>query len=149
VSDNDETENKQISGYGKPPKHSRFRAGTSGNPKGRPRGSKNRQRPDDLARMILKEGERLVDVKQGGKTETIATTKAIMRGLNSRAMSGDVRAQKAALDIQMKAQEKSNEFRSKMFAKALNYIEDCRELTEKCLREGRPPAGRLAEIPAE
>ena len=28
-------------GYGKPPRHSRFKKGQSGNPKGRPRGSRN------------------------------------------------------------------------------------------------------------
>jgi hypothetical protein len=28
-------------GYGRPPKHTRFKPGRSGNPKGRPRGSRN------------------------------------------------------------------------------------------------------------
>ena len=28
-------------GYGKPPRHSRFKKGQSGNPKGRPRGGRN------------------------------------------------------------------------------------------------------------
>jgi hypothetical protein len=30
-----------VVGYGKPPEHTQFKTGTSGNPKGRPKGSKN------------------------------------------------------------------------------------------------------------
>ena len=36
-------------GYGRPPKHTQFKAGTSGNPKGRPKGSLN------LMNAIMKE----------------------------------------------------------------------------------------------
>ncbi|MCY3732928.1 MAG: DUF5681 domain-containing protein, partial [Chloroflexi bacterium] len=34
-------ERKYDVGFGKPPKHSRFKKGKSGNPKGRPKGSRN------------------------------------------------------------------------------------------------------------
>lgn len=37
-------------GYGKPPAHSRFKKGTSGNLKGRPKGTKNLRRFDGGAR---------------------------------------------------------------------------------------------------
>jgi len=39
MSDDDKTDYKV--GYKKPPLHTRFRKGQSGNPRGRPRGSKN------------------------------------------------------------------------------------------------------------
>lgn len=63
-------------GYGKPPKHGQFAPGTSGNPKGRPRGSKN------FASIVLKESQQRVLVKgpRGSKWVTMLADPSPERG---------------------------------------------------------------------
>jgi hypothetical protein len=64
-------------GYGKPPGHTRFRPGVSGNPRGRPRDA-SAGRADRLA---LKEIYRLIAVREGEETLTLPTFQAMMRQL--------------------------------------------------------------------
>ena len=45
-------------GYGKPPKHGRFKPGQSGNKRGRPRGSKNRK---TILMQIANETHRVIE----------------------------------------------------------------------------------------
>ena len=73
-------------GYGKPPLHSRFRPGQSGNPKGRPKALKN-------FKTDLQEALRVpVTVSMGGRTRKISTQTATMLKLVKRSLDGDVRA---------------------------------------------------------
>ncbi len=47
-------------GYGKPPQHTRFRKGQSGNPTGRPKGARN------LKTELLEELQEQILVREGG-----------------------------------------------------------------------------------
>jgi hypothetical protein len=76
--------NYQI-GYGKPPGHTRFRPGVSGNPRGRPRGA-SAGRADRLA---LKEIYRLITVREGEQALTLPTFQAMMRQLARIALKGN------------------------------------------------------------
>src|SRR5215469_15066443 len=73
-------------GYAKPPVGSRFRAGQSGNPKGRPKGARNRT-------AILNQtlSERVV-VTEHGKRKSITKQEAIFKQLVNKAAAGDHRA---------------------------------------------------------
>ena len=53
-------------GYKKPPVHTRFQKGQSGNPRGRPRGSKN------LSTLLIEALDKLVVVTENGKRRKIA-----------------------------------------------------------------------------
>lgn len=84
-------------GRGKPPKETQFKKGTSGNPKGRPKGSKN-------IRTILKEQFlKPVTVTQNGKQTTMAVIAVVSARLVNKAAKGDDhKAMKLALDYAIK-----------------------------------------------
>ena len=73
-------------GYGKPPKHTQFQPGRSGNPKGRRRGANNLQ--TDVLRMLREP----VKLRSGDKVRTISTQEATLRKLREKALNGDARA---------------------------------------------------------
>jgi hypothetical protein len=79
-------------GHGKPPKHSQFQKGKSGNPKGRPKGSKNASTV--AMEMYLKP----VTVVVNGKPKKVPAIAALNAKLVSAAMHGDLKAMKLALD---------------------------------------------------
>jgi hypothetical protein len=80
------TGNDHEVGYRKPPKHAQFRPGQSGNPMGRPRGTRNLK--IDVRTML----NALVGVTQNGKPRKISTQEAMLLRLRAKALSGDGRA---------------------------------------------------------
>ena len=75
-------------GHGKPPLHTRFKKGQSGNPRGRPQGSRNTK---TIVQEFARERHK---VKEGGRTRTVTTTELLLRLLVVMSMKGDVRASK-------------------------------------------------------
>ncbi|WP_439369395.1 DUF5681 domain-containing protein [Bradyrhizobium sp. DASA03120] len=73
-------------GYGKPPLHSRFKKGQSGNPRGRPKGSLNFA--TDLKRTL----QAPVTLSDGGKSRRVTTQEAALLRLREKALKGDVKA---------------------------------------------------------
>jgi uncharacterized protein DUF5681 len=73
-------------GYGLPPTSSQFRPGQSGNPKGRPKGTRN---ASSLARDAL---ERTINVKMKGTWRKMSVRKAAYLRLGERAVAGDAKA---------------------------------------------------------
>jgi Family of unknown function (DUF5681) len=79
-------------GYGKPPTHTRFKKGESGNPKGRPKGSKN------VATLLEKELKQRVVVTENGRRRSITKQEAMLKHLVNKAVSGDRRLIQLLLD---------------------------------------------------
>jgi hypothetical protein len=73
-------------GYGKPPRHTQFKKGRSGNPKGRPRGTKN------SATLLNEALSEPVVITHNGRRKTITKKQAIMMQIVNKAASGDHRA---------------------------------------------------------
>lgn len=80
-------------GYGKPPRHTRFKKGQSGNPRGRPSGSKN------LSTLLIETLNELVVVAENGGRRKITKRQAIITQLVNQAAKADWRATKILLDI--------------------------------------------------
>jgi Family of unknown function (DUF5681) len=73
-------------GYGRPPMHTRFKKGESGNPKGRPKGSLN------LATVLVRTLRERVIVNEGGHRKTVTKLEAAVKQLANKAASGDLGA---------------------------------------------------------
>jgi hypothetical protein len=80
-------------GYGRPPKHSRFKPGQSGNPKGRPRGAKSRRKIVD---EIANEMHWVVD---SGQRVRRSTLELVLLSLRNRALEGNVKAFRAIHEL--------------------------------------------------
>jgi Family of unknown function (DUF5681) len=79
-------------GKGKPPAHTRFTKGRSGNPKGRPKGSKN------LSTIIMKAAEDTVVATIDGRQRKISKLTASAMQLATKAAGGDPKALALFLD---------------------------------------------------
>jgi hypothetical protein len=73
-------------GYGKPPKSGQFQKGLSGNPKGRPSGTKN------IATDLQEELSSKIPVREGNKETFISKQRALIKALSTKALKGDIRA---------------------------------------------------------
>jgi hypothetical protein len=73
-------------GYRKPPRHSQFRPGTSGNPKGRKRGSLN------LKTDLESELKESIRIREGEREFSVSKQRAMIKALLAKALKGDARA---------------------------------------------------------
>jgi hypothetical protein len=73
-------------GFGKPPRHTQFQQGCSGNPKGRPRGSKN------STTLLIEALQEPGIVSENGRRKKITKKQAIIKQIVNKAASGDHRA---------------------------------------------------------
>ncbi|MEO1309303.1 MAG: DUF5681 domain-containing protein, partial [Pseudomonadota bacterium] len=74
----------------------RFKRGVSGNPRGRPKGAKNKMpalNEQRLKGIILEEAYRTIEVRDGDRTVTVPIAQAVVRSLAVNAAKGRARAQ--------------------------------------------------------
>ena len=82
----DDDERPYKVGFGNPPAATRFKPGQSGNPKGRPRGSKN------FDTALVDELNARLTVTENGKRRKITKRQAIAKQVVNKAASGDPKA---------------------------------------------------------
>ena len=80
-------------GYGKPPRDGQFTKGQSGNPKGRPKGSRN------MASILNEISCKPVTLTENGRSRTVPSKEAILLQLQSGAIKGDHRARRDDLQL--------------------------------------------------
>jgi len=81
-------------GYGKPPAKTQFKKGESGNPKGRPKGTRNLEA--DVKAML----QMPVPIERdSGRKKKISTQQASLLQLRAKALRGDQRALDRLLDL--------------------------------------------------
>ena len=86
------------SGYGKPPKHSRFQKGQSGNVKGRPKGHGSIKSHRMLEKILSKE----VSIIEDGKKIKITMVEALERRVITEAINGNYRAMNLVFQVMTK-----------------------------------------------
>ncbi len=83
-------------GYRKPPMHTRFKPGQSGNPRGRPKGTNNLK--TDLMEEL---GEKIL-VREGDQSRRVSKQRAVLKSLMMRTLKGDARAASLLLSLMVR-----------------------------------------------
>jgi hypothetical protein len=138
-------------GYGKPPVHTRFKKGVSGNPRGGSRKIKLRR-----ARLLaIKEAYRRITVREGDKVMRVPAIQAVMRSQVALAVKGNGPAQRTLIaavhaleqeilvefDAAQKARAAQPQYQSKWeLARRIAFA-----LHEAFKERGEPPPGDLME----
>jgi hypothetical protein len=73
-------------GYRKPPQHTQFQKGRSGNPKGRPKGSKN------LMTELIEELKETIVIREGGVAKRVSKGRAMIKRQVLLGLEGDAKA---------------------------------------------------------
>ena len=97
--DSDKKGGADDKGYGKPPKAHQFKPGQSGNPKGRPKGSRN------LLQLISKHAAKKVTVIEGGVEKKMPRMDVVIAAMFNKASKGDVSAARLLTNLILAASQ--------------------------------------------
>jgi hypothetical protein len=128
-------------GYKKPPKHSQFTKGQSGNPNGRPKGAKNKA-PASLKKMndlVIKEAYRAVTLQDKDGPISLSIFEAALRALGVKAAQGNVQASKVLINLTSKVEAEELMERLEGFDKAVAYKKQKRAEIRACKARGEEP----------
>jgi hypothetical protein len=104
-------------GYGKPPVHTRFRKGQSGNPSGRPK----RKATERAKEIALQEAYRLVPVREGDKIVKLPAIQAVHRSQIALAAKGNGPAQRAVLRVIQAIEKEGHDLNMELLQAAIEY----------------------------
>lgn len=111
-------------GYAKPPVATRFKPGQSGNPRGRPKGSKNKLpylNEERLKTIVQMEAYRDIKVNDGTRQVTIPMAQAIIRSLAVGAAKGQQRSQRLFTELLMTAEKENRAEHNAWLEIAIEY----------------------------
>lgn len=83
-------------GYGKPPKSTRFQRGQSGNPRGRPKGTKN------LKTDLIEELQETIDIREGNRSRKVTKQRAFIKALTNGSIKGNARSASLLLSTMLR-----------------------------------------------
>lgn len=141
-------------GYGRPPREHQFAPGQSGNPKGRPKGAKNKPPKAWQGRMLQiaqAEAFREIPVRGGEATVRIPLVQAVLRSAGVSALKGKVGAQRLMLEVAREAEataererREADRERQEIFELTFQRKEEAR--AEVARRKAAVAAGRAEAV---
>lgn len=115
-------------GRGNPPEHTQFRKGETGNPRGRPKGSKN------LATYMMEAARDQVTVTVGERTRKISKIQATTMQLATKAAKGDPAAMARFLDWVDEIETRATKVAPRQFPLSAPDVEVIHELYKRMKR---------------
>lgn len=134
-------------GYGKPPKSGQFKLGQSGNPKGRPKKSKNKvpelggidvlgQRTNQI---IIDEAYREVSVRtEDGKIEKMPTIQAVLRSMGLSGIKGNRMAADHFVANAQNVEEAQRQQKAEATKETIEYKIACEKADQEAADNGKP-----------
>ncbi len=133
--------------YRNPPIEHRFRKGTSGNPKGRPRkkralvSTKVNGQPgigfeDRIKSLAIEEAYRLITIREGDRVERIPVIQAILRKVAVAAANGNTRAQQNILSLVIGAETDRRVASTQLLKTAIDYKKHWHHVLAERARKG-------------
>jgi len=111
-------------GYGRPPVHSRFRKGHSGNPTGKRR----RDEAERTKKLICQEAYRLLTIREGDKVTKMPALQALLRSQITCAAKGNIAAQRAVIKA---VQDIEAEARARRTTSSNKKVKDLSDMSDE------------------
>lgn len=132
-------------GYRKPPTHSRFAKGRSGNPKGRPKKAKKQTSANATvvtglraSTILLDEAYRPVTIREGEKIIELPAIQAVFRAMGVSAMKGDRHAQRMVADLVQQVESAHRQAQHQYTDMMIRYKVILGEKVDEARKTGRP-----------
>jgi hypothetical protein len=116
-------------GYRKPPAHTRFKPGQSGNPSGRPKGARKQQtgpspHTERLKTIVLEEAYRTIRINDANGEIAISMAQAVIRSLAVNAAKGNQRAQRLFTELLAATERDKRRLHEEWLQTAIKYKVD-------------------------
>lgn len=132
-------------GYGRPPTEHRFRKGMSGNPRGRPKGSRNKPSIDTGLGMrgaeayLREEAYRPVVLREGDRVIELPAIQAVFRAMGVSALKGNRFAQRTLAEMVTRLEQDDARSRIELFGSAIEYKHQWTDAIERAEKAGVEP----------